>query len=340
MGALVLEKIIDRRFRNAAESKNIMSLVDAYYIIKPLIPRRVQLALRRQIVKRKLEKVRNIWPIDPDAGNPPPWWKGWPEGKQFALVLTHDVETAKGRERVLQLARLEQELGFKSCFNFVGGDYLVYDQILHTLKEIGFEVGVHGYTHKGNLFRSRSVFEEQKKRINQKLKEWDAVGFRAPSMYHNLAWIGEMDIEYDMSTFDTDPFEPQSDGVRTIFPFWVNSGSNGNGYVELPYTLSQDHLLFILLLEKSTELWKKKVDWIFSKGGMVLINTHPDYVNLQGGNGPGEEYPAANYGEFLENLKEKYSGQYWHVLPRELARFWRINYGEAADPRGQAEKFI
>jgi hypothetical protein len=97
-----------------------MNLLDIYYQIKPLIPRRLQLALRRQLVLRKLPKVKHIWPIDPAAGKRPANWPGWPNKKQFALVLTHDVETAEGISKVLPLARLEQSLGFRSCFNFVG----------------------------------------------------------------------------------------------------------------------------------------------------------------------------------------------------------------------------
>ena len=38
-----------------------------------------------------------------------------------------------------------------------------------------------------------------------------------------------------------------------------------------------------------------------------------------------EEYPADYYVEFLEYVREKYEGQYWHVLPREMARFWKNN---------------
>ena len=38
-----------------------------------------------------------------------------------------------------------------------------------------------------------------------------------------------------------------------------------------------------------------------------------------------EEYPADYYWEFLEYVREKYEGQYWHVLPREMARFWKNN---------------
>lgn len=36
-----------------------------------------------------------------------------------------------------------------------------------------------------------------------------------------------------------------------------------------------------------------------------------------------EEYPVEYYVEFLEYVKERYEGQYWHVLPREMARFWK-----------------
>jgi glycosyltransferase involved in cell wall biosynthesis len=40
-------------------------------------------------------------------------------------------------------------------------------------------------------------------------------------MLHNLDWLHHLDIQYDASTFDTDPFEPQPEGRGTIFPFWV-----------------------------------------------------------------------------------------------------------------------
>ncbi|PQP33123.1 hypothetical protein C6A36_00850, partial [Desulfobacteraceae bacterium SEEP-SAG10] len=36
-----------------------------------------------------------------------------------------------------------------------------------------------------------------------------------------------------------------------------------------------------------------------------------------------EEYPAEYYEELLEYVKDRYEGQYWHVLPKEMARFWR-----------------
>jgi hypothetical protein len=81
-------------------------------------------------------------------------------------------------------------------------------------------------------------------------------------MYHNPKWILDQDIEYDVSTFDTDPIEPQSDCVMTTFTFSVNGNHSRPGYIELPYTLPQDFTLFIILRRKDIEVWKKKLDWI------------------------------------------------------------------------------
>jgi hypothetical protein len=81
----------------------------------------------------------------------------------------------------------------------------------------------------------------------------------------------------------------------------------------------------VLLKEKNIEIWKKKLDWIVENGGMALLITHPDYMNFDGGKIGTEEYPASNYEEFLKYVKGKYEGQYWHVLPKEIARFWKRN---------------
>src|SRR5436190_18223750 len=56
------------------------------------------------MAKRKRARTRDTWPINPGAGLAPKSWSGWPEGKKFALILTHDVESATGIERVRILA--------------------------------------------------------------------------------------------------------------------------------------------------------------------------------------------------------------------------------------------
>ena len=292
-----------------------------YYYIKPTVPRRLQIALRRAVVRHQLRRHTDVWPIDERAGSPPEGWKGWPDGKKFALVLTHDVEGPRGVANCRPLMEMEKDLGFRSSFNFVAEEYPVPMDLLEEMRDQGFEVGLHGLSHDGNMFKSRKAFEGQAGRINRYLKEWGAVGFRAPSMYHNLDWISDLDISYDSSTFDTDPFEPQPDALCTIFPRWIPGRGGRPGYVELPYTLPQDHTLFLILREKDIFIWKSKLDWIVEKGGTALLNVHPDYMALEGRGNSGFTYPSRLYMEFLQYVLSAYRGHYWHALPREVAGY-------------------
>jgi hypothetical protein len=293
-----------------------------YYYFKPLIPRWLQIELRRRMVLYKRRLHKDTWPIDQKAKNPPKGWTGWPDNKQFALVLTHDVDTANGQARCRSLMEVEKKLEFRSSFNFVPRRYTVQVDLRNALAQDGFEVGVHGLYHDGRYYESRETFRSRAYQINNYLKEWGSAGFRSPSMLHNLDWIHDLDIRYDASTFDTDPFEPQPDGVCTIFPFWVQNGLKTKGYVELPYTLPQDFTIFVLMKEKSTAIWRTKLDWIVEHGGMALLNVHPDYMNFGEKKSALEEYPARYYEEFLQYVESRYYGQYWHVLPKDMADFW------------------
>ncbi len=315
-----------------------------YYRVKPVLPAHFRLMIRRWLALRKRERVMDIWPIVPGSERQPEGWSGWPEGKQFAVVLTHDVEGSAGLAKCRQLMEIEMRLGFRSSFNFIPeGEYRVQRELCNELIRNGFEVGVHDLQHDGRLYTNRGEFAQKAKRINHYLKDWDAVGFRSGSMFHNLEWIHDLDIRYDASTFDTDPFEPQPDGVDTIFPFWVPRpqwvdanqrsslpGHNGDsalrtphsngGYVELPYTLPQDSTLFLLFGERHPEIWLRKLDWIAKHGGMVLLDTHPDYMAMNGSPRVWE-YPVAFYERLLEYIRTSYAGAYWQALPRQVADF-------------------
>ena len=147
-------------------------------------------------------------------------------------------------------------------------------------------------------------------------------------MLRNLDWLHQLDVDYDLSTFDTDPFEPEPEGFHTIFPFWVprppslnsqplvapepgEGGSTNNqsrsGYVELPYTLPQDSTLFLFLRERSIDLWKTKVDWIAAHGGMILLDTHPDYMAMagsrMGGTNTQPNYTMISWNTFVPSIR-------------------------------------
>lgn len=302
-------------------------LLKAYYHFKPLIPRWAQLAVRRYVMEHRRSKVSSVWPIDPKAGNAPEGWPGWPDGKRFALVLTHDVEGQRGCDRSLVLAGVEEKLGFRSLFNFVAEDYSIPPSVRSELTSRGFEVGIHGISHDGHLYRSRDHFMQQAARVNSYLKEWQSVGFRSPAMHRNFAWIGELDIEYDASSFDTDPFEPYPEGTGTIFPFHVRPPTSRRRYVELSYTLPQDFTVFVVFNERNTDIWRRKLDWIAERGGMALLITHPDYMTFNGVRPGIDEYPSSLYEDFLRYVKDRYVGDYWHALPRDVARFWNSTIG-------------
>ncbi len=294
-----------------------------YYQLRPYIPRRLQVLVRGMILRWKFRRYRDIWPIFEHRPQIPEKWPGWPDGKQFAFVITHDVETEKGQERCRELMRLEQMLDFVSSFNFVPERYRVSGELRDYLTSQGFEVGVHDLRHDGKLYKSRSLFSKNALSINRYLKEWRAVGFRSGAMHHNLEWLQALEIEYDASTFDYDPFEPQPDGVGTIFPLWVGRDGTSGGYVELPYTLPQDFTMFVMLKEKTIDIWKRKLDWVASHGGMCLLITHPDYMSFNGRIPAFDEYPVEHFGDLLRYLKENYDGRYWNAKPHEVASYYR-----------------
>ncbi len=294
-----------------------------YYGVRAVLPVRARAILRQLFVARRKDEPLLHWSIEDryvvyqfemvrhllasrglDSAR---YIHFWPNEKRFALVLTHDVETLRGQQFVREVAGLEESLGFRSSFNFVPELYPVDTGLLSELRERGFEVGVHGLKHDGRLFSSRATFEKRAHRINRYLDEWGAVGFRSPMTHRNPEWMQSLEIEYDSSFFDTDPFEPIPGGTMSIWPFMMGR------FVELPYTLVQDHTLTITLGETTPRLWLEKVEFIRRHSGMALSLTHPDYLC--------EPNRLAVYGQFLRAMREQ--NDYWHALPREVARWWR-----------------
>jgi glycosyltransferase involved in cell wall biosynthesis len=293
-----------------------------YYGVKPWVPLYVRRTVRRWFASSKRARTGQVWPILPGSDTPPSGWRGWPNGKKFAFVLTHDVEGAGGLAKCRQLMDMEMKFDFRSSFNFIPeGKYRVPKELREELTANGFEVGVHDLRHDGKLYQSRQEFAANAARINGYLKEWKAVGFRAGFMLHNLEWLHDLDVEYDCSTFDTDPFEPQPEGVATIFPFW-KEGPHGRGYVELPYTLPQDSTLFLLFGEPNPDLWLRKLDWVANHGGMALVNVHPDYMQFEGGKLNLRTFPADFYAGLLQYVRAKYGDSFWHARPKEVAAWY------------------
>lgn len=294
-----------------------------YYLLKPLLPRSFTRRLRQLLQKCHRQKFELGWPIEPRYSQfqlevlknlielsrlqTIQFCSFWPNSASYALVLTHDIETAAGQEFVEAVAELEESFGFRSLFNFVPERYKLNYKLMDKLRQRGFEVGVHGLRHNGRLFKSKTAFMQNAIQINRYLKEWKATGFRAGLTHRQPEWMQALDIEYDLSFFDTDPFEPICGGTMSIWPFFIGH------FVELPYTLVQDYTLTSVIGESSPRLWLEKVDFIKKYHGMALVNTHPDYLK--------SKTTWDVYEQFLNEMKKR--NCYWHALPGEVAMWWK-----------------
>ncbi len=231
----------------------------------------------------------------------------WPDRAMFAFVPTHDVETSEGMRKIERIANIEEDLGFRSSWNIVPHKYPVDYGLLRDLQTRGFEIGVHGYNHDGKLFTSRTVFNRRVAPINAALDKFGAVGFRAPMVHRNLEWLQSLIIDYDASYFDIDPYQAMPGGIGSVWPFVAGR------FVELPYTLPQDHTLFIALGERDGRIWEEKLAFVAEIGGLALFITHPDYLD--------SESRVDAYRRLLETARA--TPGMWHALPSQVARWWR-----------------
>lgn len=234
----------------------------------------------------------------------------YPENSRCAIVVTHDVETQKGFDFIPKVIESEQKYNFVSSWNIIPYKYDIAPDIINTIIKNGNEIGIHGYNHDGKLYYSRKIFDKRVPYINEAIEKYDAVGFRSPMVHRNLEWLQKLNIVYDASCFDYDPFQPFPGGTGSIWPFIAGK------FIELPYTLPQDHTLFCILKVKDISIWKNKTDWLVNNHGVVLSLTHPDYLIKNDNLKYYEEFLA-----FLASIKNT-----WHCLPRDLAFYWKDRF--------------
>jgi peptidoglycan/xylan/chitin deacetylase (PgdA/CDA1 family) len=301
--------------------------LEAYYALKPLMPRRLQLALRRAYAPRQARARFPAWPIEAalvehrDATllarlhasglERMPFVNWWPERKRFAAVLTHDVEGPAGVANVMRVVELERRYGFVSSWNFVAEWYPIPDGLFDEIRAAGCEIGLHGIRHDGKLFSDRATFDANLPKIAHYAQAWDVAGFRSPATGRDARWMHELPVAYDSSFPDSDPFEPQPGGCCSIMPFLFED------VVELPITLTQDHTVWEILRSPGLDLWRRKSEWLMANHGLINIIVHPDYVV--------EQRFLDRYEAFLAFLAEHDDG--WHALPRDVARWWRQREG-------------
>jgi hypothetical protein len=294
----------------------------AYYKVRPILPRSVQIALRRKFSRIQARSRFPRWPIETGlldlynalfgllaelAGEPVPWLAPWPDGYSWAVVLTHDVEADVGYRNIHVLRDVEVAHGYRSSWNLVPLRYAVEDAVVAELWSGGFEVGVHGLYHDGRDLESRATLGKRLPAMRDAAERWGAHGFRSPATHRSWELMPLLGFDYDSSYPDTDPFEPQAGGCCSLLPFF-----NGD-LVELPITLPQDHTVFVILRHQDEAIWLEKAEFIRGRGGLALLITHPDYF-VDGKH-------IGSYERFLSRFADDPTA--WRALPHEVSEWWR-----------------
>jgi len=299
----------------------------AYYIARPLLPVKV----RKHLQKARLSDWKDLpfpaWPVDLSVDSlmkaamtsllqssgvdrvPFIWF--WPDGAPSCAILTHDIETARGRDFCRRLMDINDEYGLKASFQVVPERrYDGIESLCSGIRDRGFEVNVHDLNHDGHLFEDRKRFDERVDRINEYARAFRSRGFRAAAMYRNQRWFDQFEFCYDMSVPNVAHLEPQRGGCCTVMPFFVG------GLVELPLTTIQDYSLFNILGQYSTAIWEDQIERLIAANGLITLLSHPDYLI--------EARAQATYRELLAHVSRlRAAGRLWFALPSDVERWWR-----------------
>jgi len=319
---LLLERYSKRR---SGTWENLLKRI--YYFVRPLTSR----WMRKQIQRFHASNWENAefpkWPVDTTVETicenllslsleakrvdriPFIWF--WPNGARSCVAMTHDVEEEAGRNFCEQLMDIDDSYRIKASFQIVPeGRYAVSREFLSRLRDRGFEVCVQDLNHDGRLFDRRDEFLRRVELINRYGRDYGAKGYRSAVLYRKPEWYEDLDFSFDMSFPNVAPFDPQRGGCCTVMPYFI-----GN-VLEIPLTTIQDYTLFHILDDYSTDLWKKQIEMILAKNGLISFIVHPDYII--------DSKAQSVYRDLLAYFEELRGQEaLWFALPGEIDRWWR-----------------
>jgi hypothetical protein len=322
---LRLERYTEKSRDNRSRLEALLHV--AYYFVRPILP----VAVRKHLQKARLANWNGLdfprWPVDRTVDRmfeqlllislraqgldriPFIWF--WPDGAPSCAIMTHDVETTRGRDFTEAVMNLDDEYKIKACFSIVPERrYEVTGKYLDMIRARGFEVIVQDLNHDGHLFRDRAEYLTRVARINAYGAQFGATGFRAAVLYRKQEWFDSLAFSYDTSVPNVAHLEPQRGGCCTVMPYFVGD------ILELPVTTTQDYALFNYLNQYSIDLWARQIELIMEQHGLSTFIVHPDYLI-----GAREQGVYRSLLSRLTHLRDERS--LWIPTPGEAARWWR-----------------
>ncbi|MDD5085751.1 MAG: polysaccharide deacetylase family protein [Candidatus Omnitrophica bacterium] len=243
-------------------------------------------------------------------------------GKNAAVVLTHDIDSSKCYRYLPRLLELERKFGLRSSVNFLTHwGYTVDAALVRSLSKDGFEIGLHGYTHDADLGNKPKRFIE--KHISRALKDlnFPVVGYRAPAFGVSTELLEVLDkkgFKYDSSMKLIDHI---GTSAELCFPYKYP----GLNIWEIPLTVQDDRVFRDKRLndEEGVGIVKELVERVIKSNGVAVINTHPRLIQKH----------VFFYNDLLEWLAHR--SDIWVATPAHLIAYvedlWVKRWGSAAN---------
>ena len=242
--------------------------------------------------------------------------KTW-NGRKYACLLTHDIDSRMGLHEARVLKRMEEKYDLPSAWYIPSAHFRLDSPTIRELANNG-EIGSHDTRHDGRLARlSREKMMERlssSRRVLSKFAGCAVEGFRAPLLQHSLGIMDALrsvGYSYDTSIPTWEPKHPSTmkpQGIGTVFPMIIN------GVVEVPVTLPQDHQMMHVLNydpKGTIEIWKHSMSTIKEMGGLCVFLVHPDYELAYSKN-------IGVYEDLLSIIKTDHDS--WTALPRDISK--------------------
>ncbi len=339
---LRLERYLDISATPPSKTRLTHLLRTVYYLMRPMLPVHYRKHLQRFALRDWQQHTFPRWPVDVSIETifantlrlalssgevdriPFIWF--WPDGHTSCAIMTHDVETAVGRDFCNTLMNIEAQFEITSSFEIIPEvRYEVSQEFLDSIRSRGHEICIHGLNHDGHLFDSKEIFLERVVRINEYGERFGALGFRSPVMYRNVDWYDRFTFKYDMSIPNVGHLDPQRGGCCTVMPYFIEN------VLELPLTTIQDYPLYHILKKDTLDLWKEQAATIMSRNGLISFIIHPDYTVAEK-----EQTLYASLLEYLSMLRAQRN--VWIALPRDVYHWWSLrNKMRIAERNGKVE---
>jgi hypothetical protein len=198
------------------------------------------------------------------------------DGAPVPLLLTHDVDTARGYANLPRLLAVEERRGLSSLNLIVTHRYRWSPSELATLAARGHAFGVHDTTHDNQLAYLPDAAIERRLRVAQQaLGALDCGAFRAPAFLRTPALYRALarSVRIDLSANDAALLWPHP-GDGTGSPFPLRHGRT----LCVPTTLPRDGEMLALGLRpgEMVRLCRQKAEKLWRVGAPAVLLTHPD----------------------------------------------------------------